>query len=128
MFSSAISCLLSTYEQTVSRNEDNSPECLAHNIVLLCCSPHLLKVVLVDSSDHIEIYVEDLPETFHQEIFGAIRKVLDIMHLTEIKIIPAVLCPCKKVSQSHPASLIQVKSEKLLYCPKTKSTQGTADE
>ena len=129
-FSSTISCLLSAFKWTVSRNEDNSPECLAHNIVSLFC-PHLLKVVLVDSSDHIEVYVEELPETFlevRQDIFGAIRKVLDIMHLTEIDAFPAVLCPCKKVSQSHPASLIQVKSEKLLYCPKTKSTQGTADE
>ena len=135
-FGKTISCLLSTYEWTVSRNEDNSPECLAHNIALLSCPTDalLLKVVLVDSSDHIEVYVDAdkdvlnvLPEV-RQKVLGAIGKVLDIMYLSEIDALPAVLCPCKKVYQSHPASLIEVKSEKFLYCPNTKLKVGSAHE
>ena len=135
-FSSTISCLISTYEWRVSNNEDNSPECLACNIASLFCPTDalLLKVVLVDSSDHIEVYVdadEDvlnvLPEV-RQKILGAIGKVLDTMYLSEIDALPAVLCPCKKVYQSHPASLIEVKSEKFLYCPKAKLKVGTAHE
>ena len=132
-FSRTISCLLSTYEWRVSRNEDNSPECLARNIASLFCPTDvlLLKVVLVDSSDHIEVYVDadkDVLPELRQKILGAIGKVLDIMHLSEIDALPAVLCPCKKVYQSHPASLIEVKSKKFLYCPKTKQKVGTAHE
>ena len=135
-FSSTISCLLSTYEWRVSRNEDDSPECLACNIASLFCptDAFLLKVVLVDSSDYIEVYVdadEDvlnvLPEV-RQTILGAIGKVLDTMHLSEVDALPAVLCPCKKVYQFHPASLIEVNSEKFLYCPKAKLKVGTPHE
>ena len=126
-FGKTISCLLSMYEWIVSRSEDSSPECLAHNIVSLFCQADtlLLKVVLVDFSDHIEVCV-DVDKDVHvlhevrEKILGAIRKVLESMHLIEIDVLPAVLCPCKKVSQSHPASLIEVNSEKFLYCPKTK--------
>ena len=128
-FGSTISCLVSKYEWIISRSE-----CLAHNIASLSCPPRLHKVVLVDSFDHIEVYVgvdEDVSELLpkvRKDILGAIREVLDIMHLTDIDALPAVLCPCKKVSQSHSASLIEVKSEKLLYCSKTKLTQGTAHD
>ena len=125
-FGKTISCLLSMYEWIVSRSEDNSPECLAHNIASLFCPTDtlLLKVVLVDFSDHIEVCADEdvlnmLPE-IRENLLRAIRKVLESMHLTEIDVLPAVLCPCKKVSQSHPASLIEVNSEKFLYCPKTK--------
>ena len=54
-------------------------------------------------ADHIEVYVDedanshDLPDV-REEIFGAITKVFDIMHITdsEIEVSPAFLCPCKK--------------------------------
>ena len=128
-FEKTISCLLLTYEQIDSRSEDNPPESLPHNVASLFCPTHTL--LLVNSSDHIGVYVDAdkyvLPEV-RENILGAIRKVLDSMHLTEIDVSPAVLCPCKKVSQSHPASLREVESELFICCSKTKLNEGTADE
>ena len=126
-FGSIISCLLSLYDWEVNSNEDDSPECLAHNIASLFCPTVYVKVVLVDTADHIEVYVDedaschDLPNV-REEIFRAITKVFDIMHITdsEIKVSPAFLCPCKKVRQPHLASLGEVKSKKYLLCSKKK--------
>ena len=126
-FGSIISCLLSLYEWEVNCKDDNSPECLAHNIASLFCPTVYVKVVLVNTSDHIEVYVDedanfhDLPDV-REEIFGAITKVFDIMHITdsEIEVLPAFLCPCKKVRQPHMASLGEVKSKKYLLCSKKK--------
>ena len=126
-FGSIISCLLSLYNWEVNSNEDDSPECLAHNIASLFCPTVYVKVVLVDTADHIEAYVDedanchDLPN-IREEIFGAIRKVFDIMHITdsEIEVSPAFLCPCKKLCQPHMASLGEIKSEKYLLCSKRK--------
>ena len=128
-FERTISCLLLTYEQRDSRSEDNSKERFPRNVASLFCPTHAL--LLVNSSDHIEVYNDAdkyvLPEV-RENILGAIRKVLDSMHLTEIDVSPAVLCPCKKVSQPHPASLREVESELFICCSKTKLNEGTADE
>ena len=126
-FGSIISCLLSLYDWEVNSKEDDSQECLAHNIASLFCPTLYIKVVLVDTADHIEVYVDedanchDLPD-IREEIFGAITKVFHIMHITdsEIEVSPAFLCPCKKVRQPHMASLGEVKSEKYLLCSKKK--------
>ena len=126
-FGSIITCLLSLYEWEVNSKKDGSPECLAHNIASLFCPTLYLKVVLVDTVDHIEVYVDedanchDLPDV-REEIFGAITKVFDIMHITdsEIEVSPAFLCPCKKIRQPHMASLGEVKNEKFLLCSKKK--------
>ena len=124
-FGSIISCLLSLYDWEVNSKDDDSPECLYHNIVSLFCPTLYFKVVLVDTVDHIEVYVDenancrDLPD-IREEIFGAIRKVFDIMHITdsEIEVSPAFFCPCENVRQPHMASLGEVKSEKYLLCSK----------
>ena len=52
-FGSIISCLLSLYDWEVNSKDDDSPECLAHNIASLFCPTLFLKVVLVDTADHI---------------------------------------------------------------------------
>ena len=134
-FGSIISCLLSLYEWELNCKDDNSPECLAHNIVSLFCPTVFLKVVLVDTSDHIEVYVDEdansdyLPDV-RKEIFGAITKVFDIMHITdsEIEVSPAFLCPCKKIHQPHMASLGEVKSERFLLCSKKKWKEKPQDK
>ena len=127
-FGSIISCLLSLYNWEVNSNEgENSPECLANNIASLFCPTLYLKVVLVDTADHIEVYVDEdansgyLPNV-RKQVFGAITKVFDIMHIndSEIKVSPAFLCPCKKVRQRHTASFGEVESEKYLLCSKKK--------
>ena len=126
-FGSIISCLLSLYNWDIFRNDDDdSPECLAHNIAMLVCpTPTVyLKVVLVDTADYIEVHVNkaaNLPQV-RKEIFGAITKVFDIMHITDstIEVSPGFLCPCKEVSRPHTASLDKVDSKEYLDCSKKK--------
>lgn len=80
---------------------------------LTFCPTLLQEVVLVNASNHIEVYVNedsdclDLLPDIRDEVFGAIREVFDIMCITDsdIEVLPAVLCPCKEVSQCHAASL-----------------------
>ena len=123
-FGSIISCLLSFYSWDIFRNDDDdSPECLANNIVMLACpTPTVyLKVVLVDTADYIEVHVneaENLSQV-REEIFGAITKFMHITH-SVIEVSPAFLCPCKKVHQPHMAFLGEVKSKKYLLCSERK--------
>ena len=125
-FGRIISCLLSFYNWDIFRNDNDSPECLTHNIAsLVCPTPTAyLKVVLVDTADYIEVHVNKaahLPQV-RKEIFGAITKVFDIMHITdsEIEVSPAFLCPCKEVGRPHTASLDEVDSKQYLDCSKKK--------
>ena len=136
-FGSTISCLLSTYDWRVSRNEDGSPECLAHNVVSLY-DPNLpVKIVLVDSTHHLEIHVyaeedidgdlySDICSQVRETVFGAIDKVFDIMQLTDIEVSPAFLCPCRKVSEAHSASVYRVKARQFLRCSRTEASAGAA--
>ena len=112
-FGSTISCLLSKYGWKVRREEDNTPTCLAHNVASLHDPDHLLDVVLIDQTQRVEIHTDtDLsilpPDTCSElrtTIFGAIEKVLNIMHLVDhVTISPAVVCPCRKVREKHYAT------------------------
>ena len=136
-FGSTISCLISTYDWRVSRNEDGSPECLAHNIVSLYDPDLPVKIVLVDSTHHLEIHVdaeEDIDDDLYSDIcsqvretvFSAIDKVFDIMRLTDIEVSPAFLCPCRKVSEAHSASVYRVKARQFLRCSRTEASAGAA--
>ena len=166
-FGSTISCLMSTYDWRVSRNEDGSPECLAHNVVSLYDPDLPVKIVLVDSTHHLEIHVdtEDIDgdlysdicsqvcetvfgainKVFHitrfmgiddiyseicsqvyKTVFGAIDKVFDIMQLTDIEVSPAFLCPCRKVSEAHSASVYRVNARQFLRCSRTEASAGAA--
>ena len=138
-FSSTISCLLSKFNWSVSRQPDGTPECLAHNIVSLF-RPDILtdKIVLVESAHSIEVYIEaaqvahqflpDICSEVRKTIFSAITKVLDIMRLTEIEISPAVLCPCKKIVETHTATVIQQKTEHFLHCSATNKLAAKAQD
>ena len=136
-FGSTISCLLSTYDWRVSRRENSSPECLAHNIVSLYDPSLPIKIVLVDSTHHLEIHVdteEDIDDDLYSDIcsqvrervFNAIDKVFHIMQLTDIEVSPAFLCPCKKVSEAHSASIYRVKARQFLRCSRTEASAGAA--
>ena len=114
-FGSIISCLLSNKWKVSEK-----PECLYHNIASLFCPKIYRKVVLVDTADHIEVHVSkaaDCDDIFElrKEVFGAIRKVFDIMYITD-SVSPAVLCPCKEVDRPHTASLGVIHSKKYLLC------------
>ena len=130
-FGSIISCLLSCYNWSVNSTDDDSPECLYCNIASLFCPTLYLKVVLVDTADHIEVYVDEDVDCLHlrkvrEEVFGAIRTVSYITD-SEIEVSPAVLCPCQKVSRPHTASLGEVCSKEYLLCSR-KQWKGEPQE
>ena len=110
-FSSTISCLLSTYQWTVSKKDADTKECLAHNIVSLRNPELPVKIVLVDATTHIKVYIDSNKEhskilsnvcsRVRKTVFGAIEKVLDVMRLSEIEVSPAVQCHCEKISETH---------------------------
>ena len=136
-FSSTISCLLSTFNWSVCRKVDGTPECLAHNIVSLF-SPAILtdSIVLVESAHYIEVYIEADEETrqflpricseVRETVFSAIMKVLDLMQVTGVTISPAIPCPCKKVAEPHSATVFPMQTEYFLRCSSTNKRVGKA--
>ena len=136
-FSSTISCLLSTYNWMLSRKDDDgTPECLAHNVASLFDPDLPVTIVLVDANRQIEVYLtsdeEDrdiLPEICSkvvETVFGAIHKVFDVMRLAEIEISPAVLCPCQDKSVAHSACHYTALNRDYLRCSKTGGSVGKA--
>ena len=132
-FGSTISCLLSKYRWEVVRGEDGTPKCLAHNIASLHDPQLLVDVLLVDFTQHLQVHVTcDLgihqlpPNTCSlvlTNVFGAIEKVFEIMRLggDQMRITPAVLCPCTKVEEKHFASFTRRDSKYFLRCSQTTS-------
>lgn len=125
-FSSMISCLLSKYDWNVCR-KSGKPECLAHNIALLLDYKLPVSILLIDTTHQIEIHVikndgvsNDMEDIINirMTVFSAIRKVFDIMRLTEILIKPAVFCPCDE-KRSHHATLEE--GRKFLRCSMNES-------
>ena len=137
-FSSTVSCLLSSFNWKINRNVDGTPECLAHNIVSFFDADLPCKIVLVDSGSHITVYIdadEDYRELFpdmcnqiREKVFGALKMVFDIMRLTEIEVLPAVLCPCNKLSETHCALHFETMKRHFLRCSKTNAHVGKARE
>ena len=104
-FSSTISCLLSMYDWRLSRADNGSPECLAHNVVSLFKPQTPGQIVLVDVGHSFQIHINadkdtdrmDFPEICFQvkeTIFTAIGQVFDRLNLTGIEVSPAFTCPC----------------------------------
>jgi hypothetical protein len=101
-FSSTISCLLSTFSWKVNRNVDGTPECLAHNIVSLY-DPNLpVKIILVDATHHIVVHIDadkddhnilpNICSQLRETLFSALKKVFDIMQLTEMQVYRLLYC------------------------------------
>ena len=104
-FGSTISCLLSLYEWRLSRADNGSPECLAHNVVSLFKPQTPGQIVLVDVGHSFQIHIntdrdadrKDIPEICFQvkeTIFTAIGQVFERLNLTGIEVSPAFPCPC----------------------------------
>ena len=132
-FGSTISCLLSKYRWEVVRGEDGTPKCLAHNVASLHDPQLLVDILLVDFTQHLQVHIScDLgihqlpPNTCSlvlTNVFGAIEKVFEIMHLggDKMRTSPAVLCPCTKVEEMHFASFTRRDSKYFLRCSQTTS-------
>ena len=140
-FSSTISCLLSIYNWRLSRADNGSPECLAHNVVSLYDPQLPVQIVLVDATNHLKIHI--LPgkgvnkSIYHkvcfsvrETVFSAIPEVFKILQLTGIDISPAFLCSCSQAaSKSHSASIHKsVDSSLFLRCSMTERCIGAALE
>ena len=138
-FSSTISCLLCMYDWKLSRADNGSPECLAHNVVSLFKPATPGQIILVDVGHSIQIHIHtdrdtertDFPEICFQvkeTVFTAIKQVFDRLQLTGIEISPAFICPCPNEPNSHSASGFLFKKRWFLHCSKTEKSVGAAFE
>ena len=139
-FSSTISCLLSMYDWRLSRADNGSPECLAHNVVSLYDPQLPVQIIVVDTTNHLQIHVRPEEDSdsnvfpkvcFHirETVFSAIPKVFDTLQLTGIEISPAFLCSCSQSSEPHSASPYKSLDSKWhLRCSKTEKSVGAALE
>ena len=139
-FSSTISCLLSMYDWGLSRADNGSPECLAHNVVSLYDPKLPVQIVVMDATNHLQIHIRPEEDSdsnvfpkvcFHirETVFSAIPKVFDTLQLTGIEISPAFLCSCSQSSEPHSASPYKSLDSKWhLRCSKTKKSVGAALE
>ena len=108
-FGSTISCLLSKYGWEVIQMKDGTPKFLGHNVASLYDPDTIVDVLLVDFSQHVEVHVTsdltvhkspaDICRQVLRKIFGAVKKVFEVMHLDgdRIKFSPAVFCSCSGV-------------------------------
>ena len=118
-FSRTISCLLAMYDWKLSRADDGSPECLAHNIVSLYKPQMPGQIVLVDMGHSIQIHIKvnkdtdpshfpDICFQVRETVFTAIEQVFEILHLSKIEISRAFICPCSSsahVPENHTITL-----------------------
>lgn len=84
-------------------------------------------MVLVESSHYIEVHIDagknnvqdilsEICSCVCENVSDAIKRVIDRMELTKIKVSPAIFCPCQKIKEPHCASLILGKSKPFLRC------------
>ena len=138
-FSRTISCLLAIYNWKLSRADDGSPECLAHNIVSLYKPQMPGQIVLVDMGHSIQIHIKVNKDTdqnhfpnlcfqVRETVFTAIEHVFKILHLAKIEISPAFICPCPREPRDHTASVYQFKSQWFLNCSIVENNVGAAEK
>ena len=128
------------YDWGLSRADNGSPECLAHNVVSLYDPKLPVQIVVMDATNHLQIHIRPeegsdsnvFPKVcFHirETVFSAIPKVFDTLQLTGIEISPAFLCSCSQSSEPHSASPYKSLDSKWhLRCSKTKKSVGAALE
>jgi hypothetical protein len=138
-FSRTISCLLALYDWKLSRAQDGSPQCLAHNVVSLFQPQTPGQIVLVDAGHSLQIHMnleevtdlKDISEICFQvqeTVLTAIKQVFDCLHLTGIEISPAFICPCSSEPSGHPATCYSFKSKHYLRCSVTEQSAGEAQK
>ena len=138
-FSRTISCLLAIYDWKLSRADDGSPECLAHNIVSLYKPQMPGQIILVDMGHSIQIHIKVNKDTdprhfpnicfqVRETVFTAIEHVFEILHLSKIEISRAFICPCSREPHNHSASVYQFKSQWMLNCSIVESDVGAAEK
>ena len=138
-FSRTISCLLAMYDWKLSRGDNGSPQCLAHNVVSLYKPRTPGQIVLVDNGYSFQVYIRpgkgidqnDMAKVCFQvkeTLFTAIKQVFDILHLDGIEASPAFFCPCERECASHFASPDLFNSKWHLYCSINDECVGKASD
>ena len=126
-FVGSLSRLLSAHGWMICHKEDGTPQCLAHNIVMLHDPKLPATITYVNATRHIELHVmcinaDDFPSIFPQirnTIFSAINTTIKIMRFVRITIEDAFLCNCDlSKSLSHAATLHRVGQMFFLQCTK----------
>ena len=126
-FSRTISCLLAMYDWKLSRAEDGSPQCLAHNVVSLYKPQTPGQIVLVDMGYSFQVHIKpskgldqnDMAKICFQvkeTILTAIKQVFDCLSLSGIEATPAFICPCERKPLLHSASPSLFNCKWLLSC------------
>ena len=138
-FSRTISCLMAVYDWKLSRADDGSPQCLAHNVVSLY-KPHSPgQIVLGDTGHSIQVHIrpgkgldrDDIAKICFQvkeTIFTAIEQVFKHLHLAGIEATPAFFCPCERRPLAHAAPPFFFNYKWLFSCSLTLQTIGPASE
>ena len=138
-FSRTVSCLLAMYDWKLSRADDGSLLCLAHNIVSLYKPFTPGQIVLVDTGHNIQVHIrpgkgldrKDLATICYQvkeTILAAIKKVFSLLSFTRIEATAAFFCPCKKKPLLHSATPSLFNSKWLLSCSLTEQSVGPASD
>ena len=136
-FSRTVSCLLAMYDWKLSRDDDGSLLCLAHNIVSLYKPLTPGQIVLMDTGHNIQVHIrpekgldgKDMATICYQvkeTILSAIKKVFSLLSFTGIEATAAFFCPCKPLLHSATPSLFN--SKWLLSCSLTKQSVGPASD
>ena len=136
-FSRTISCLMAIYDWKLSRAEDGSPQCLAHNIVSLYRPQTPGQIVLVDMGHSFQVYINidkhAKPGSFpsicfqvKEMIFAAINQVFELLNLAMIEVSHAFFCSCPREPLAHTASAYLFHSQWLLHCSIAEKDMGAA--
>ena len=138
-FSRTISCLLAMYDWKLSRGDDGSPLCLAHNVISLYKPLTPGQIVLVDMGHSFQVYIKP-SKGFDQNdmtmicfqvketILTGIKQVFDRLNLSGIEATPAFFCHCGGKPLSHSASPSLFNCKWLLSCSLTGESIGAASE
>ena len=138
-FSRTVSCLMAMYDWKLSRADNGSPLCLAHNIVSLY-KPHTPgQIVLVDAGHSFQVHISpgrginqnDMAKICFQvkeTLFTAIKQVLDCLNLDGIEATPTFFYLCKKKPLFHSASPSLFNSKWLLNCTLNEQSVGQASD
>ena len=136
-FSRTISCLLAMYNWKLSRADNGSPQCLAHNVVSLYTPQTPGQVVLADMGHSIQVHIKVdsciNPKSFpsiclnvKETVFAAIQYVFDILNLAGINVSEAFICPCLRGPPCHSASVYLFESQLLLRCSVVENSSWAA--
>ena len=135
VFSSIVSCLISTYSWRLYRTSHGSPDCLARNMIRLRDPSLPVAITLVNLTRHLEIHINtskvqemifsQICSSIYKTIFTAIEKVFKVMQFEDVEVQRAFLCPCKSFRLSHAAEVGHISTTSFLTCSKTESNVGS---